>query len=146
MNPVLLVHAFMTAFLIPFRHKMDAGSFGIGASRIIYGGAIRRNRTYALAIYKPDVTVPVFLLEIDCSGASNLFERSLYRPASDSLQASFLGGHLPGNGYFSPTSLATPCHGTMGSTRRLLLDLAPVHLLYYSFPPTVLPHISNYYR
>jgi hypothetical protein len=136
----------MTAFLIPFRHKMDAGSFGIEASRIIYGGAIRRNRTYALAIYKPDVTVPVFLLEIDCSGASNLFERSLYRPASDSLQASFLGGHLPGNGYFSPTSLATPCHGTMGSTRRLLLDLAPVHLLYYSFPPTVLPHISNYYR
>ncbi len=59
MNPVLLVHAFTTAFLILFRHKMDAGSFGIGASRTIYGGAIRGNRTYALAIYKPDVTVPV---------------------------------------------------------------------------------------
>jgi len=79
MNPVLLIHAFMAAFLILFRQKLDDGSFGMGSPRTIDSGSIQRNRTYALAIYKPHVVVPGLPLEIDYSEVSKLFETSVYR-------------------------------------------------------------------
>jgi len=70
MNPVLLVHALMAAFLILFRHNMDDGTIFKGVSRTISSGAIRANRTYALPIHRPDMVVSGSPLESDCVGAS----------------------------------------------------------------------------
>lgn len=70
MNLVLLIHAFMAAFLLVFRHKFDNSNFGIGASRTIDSGAIRVNRTYDLAVYNPRVVLPGSQLKVDCLGAS----------------------------------------------------------------------------
>lgn len=70
MDLVLLVHAFMAAFLIVFQHKVESGSFGIGASRAVDSSAILVNPTYALAIYNSRLVLPGLPLEVECQGAS----------------------------------------------------------------------------
>jgi hypothetical protein len=69
MNPVLLVHALMAAFLILFRHNMDEGIFFKGVSRTISSDATQANHTYALPIHRPDVVVSGSPLESDFNGA-----------------------------------------------------------------------------
>lgn len=70
MNPVLLIHAVMAVLLILFRHKVDNGNYGIGHPHSIPSGPVQGNRTYAMAIYNPDVFVPGLPLVMTNSGAS----------------------------------------------------------------------------
>lgn len=53
MNLVLVVYAFMAAFLVVFQHRLDNGTFGRGASRAVDSGTILVNPTDAVAIYSP---------------------------------------------------------------------------------------------